>query len=64
MLKSVELIRAAIERTTTRSGLRVVTELARKVYLSGIKASPEYLNNETVIRDRKLPQFNYRFEPQ
>jgi Rhodopirellula transposase DDE domain len=63
MLKSIKLIREAIERTTTRPGLRVVTELARKLYPSGIKASPEYLNHETVIRDKKLPQFNYRFEP-
>lgn len=64
MLRSVELIREAIERTTTRNGLRVVTELARKLYSSGIKAPPEYLNHETVIRNKTLPQFNYRFEPQ
>lgn len=63
MLRSVELIRIAIERTTTRTGLRVVTELARKLYPAGIKASPEYLNQETVIRNKILPQFNYRFEP-
>ena len=42
MIKSVELIRDAIQRTTTRPGLRVVTELARTVYQSGIKASAEY----------------------
>jgi hypothetical protein len=64
MLRSVELIRAAIERTTTRKGLRVATELARKLYRSGIKASPEYLRQETVIRHKTLPQFNYWFEPQ
>jgi hypothetical protein len=64
MLRSVELVREAIERTTTRPGLRVVTELARKLYPSDIKASPAYLNQETVIRNRTLPQFNYRFEPQ
>ena len=45
-------------------GLRVVTELARKLYHSGIKASPEYLKQETVIRDEVLPQLNYTFEPQ
>lgn len=63
MLQSVELIREAIERTTTRTGLRVVTELARKLYPSGIKASPEYLQQETVIRNKTLPQFNYWFQP-
>jgi hypothetical protein len=64
MLRSIEFVREAIERTTTRKGLRVVTELARKSYPSGIKASPQYLNQETVIRNKTLPQFNYRFEPQ
>jgi hypothetical protein len=64
LLRSVELIREAIQRTTTRQGLRVVTELARKLYPSGIKASPEYCHHETVIRNKTLPQFNYRFEPQ
>lgn len=64
LLRSVELIREAIERTTTRKGLRVVTELARKPYPYGIKASPEYLHQESVIRNKILPQFNYRFEPQ
>ena len=64
MLRSVEFIRNAVERTTTRQGLRVVTELARTLYPSGIKASWEYLSQETVIRDKILPKFNYRFEPQ
>lgn len=63
MLRSVDVIREAVDRTTTRQGLRVVTELARKLYPYGAKASPEYRSNETVIRDKKLPQFNYRFEP-
>lgn len=63
MIKSVELIRDAIQRTTTRPGLRVVTELARTVYRSGIKASIEYLQDEPVIRDKQLPKYNYRFEP-
>ena len=63
LLRSVELIREALSATTTRTGLRVITELARKVYRSGIKASREYLADETVIRDNYLPQFNYRFDP-
>jgi hypothetical protein len=64
MMRSVEVMRDAIARTTTTTGLRVVVELARKVYAAGVKASPEYLEDEPVLRDDKLPQFNYRFEPQ
>lgn len=64
LLRSIDLIRQAVDRTTTRQGLRVVSELARKLYPRGVKASSTYLDNETVIRDKQLPQFNYRFEPQ
>ena len=64
MLKSVDAIRVAIERTTTRAGLRVITELARKVYPSGIKAKKDYINDEPLVRDKQLSKFNYRFEPQ
>lgn len=64
MLTSIKIIREAIERTTTAKGLRVITELARKIYRSGIKASPEYLQEEPVFRDDQLPKFNYYFKPQ
>jgi hypothetical protein len=63
LLHSIECIRQAIARTTTSQGLRVVTELARKLYAPGVKASPEYLHQETVIRQQTLPQFNYQFQP-
>ena len=63
MLKTVELIRDAINRTTTRPGLRVVTEMARRIYPKGVKAAKEYLQNETVIRDKTLPALNYQFRP-
>lgn len=63
LLRSVEVVRNAIAGTTTRTGLKVVTELARKLYPKGVKAAPEYLANETAIRDEKLPKYNYRFEP-
>lgn len=61
ILRSVEIVRQAIDLTTTRTGLKVVTELARKLYPKGIKASPQY---DTAIRDKQLPQFNYLFQPQ
>ena len=64
LLQSIEFIREALNRTTTRQGLRVITELARKLYPAGVKASSEYLHQETVVRNLILPQFNYQFEPQ
>lgn len=44
---------------TTRSGLKVVCELARKVYQSGIKADSEFRKNEPTQSDAQLGQFNY-----
>ena len=64
LLSSIEIVRDAIARTTTRTGLRVVTELARRLYRKGVKAAPEYLANETVIRDEHLPKYNYVFVPE
>lgn len=63
ILRSIDVIRKAIGSTTTRTGLKVATELARKLYPKGVKASSEYLADETVIRDDILPKYNYRFEP-
>lgn len=64
LLTSVEVIRDAIVRTTTRTGLKVVTELARVVYPEKEKPSQAYLETPSIIRDEILGQFNYKFEPQ
>ena len=64
ILQSIDVVRQAIGSTTTRTGLKVVTELARKLYPKGVKASQEYLQCETVIRDKQLPKINYVFQPQ
>jgi hypothetical protein len=63
LLRSIEVVRDAIARTSTRTGLRVVTELARRLYRKGVKAAPEYRANETAIRDEYLPKYNYFFVP-
>ena len=64
LLTSVEVIRDAILRTTTRQGLKVVAELARVVYPPKEKPSNNYVENPSIIRDENLGQFNYKFEPQ
>lgn len=63
LLTSIEVIREAIARTTTRTGLRVITEFARVVYPAKEKASPEYIASPSIIRDEFLGQFNYQFKP-
>lgn len=63
LLKTVETIRSAIERTTTAPGLRVLTEIARKVYQPKIKPTATFLASEPVERDEHLPQLNYVISP-
>lgn len=64
LLTSIEVVRDAIARTTTRFGLQVITELARVVYPAKEKPSQAYMENPSIIRDENLGQFNYKFEPQ
>jgi Rhodopirellula transposase DDE domain len=62
-LTSIEVVYDAMHQTTTRTGLRVVCELARKQYQAGIKASPEFRANEPTQRDPLLSAYNYKFSP-
>ena len=63
LLTSIDVMRQAISRTSTRTGLKVATELARVTYAPKEKPSSRYLENPSIIRDEKLGKFNYRFEP-
>jgi Rhodopirellula transposase DDE domain len=62
-LTSIEALHEALQRTTTRTGLRVVCERSRKPYAEGIKANPEFLANESTQRDQLLSTYNYKFSP-
>ena len=60
-LTSIEVVYKALQQTTTRTGLRVVCEIAKRPYQSGIKAHPDFLANEPTLRDNHLPTYNYKF---
>jgi hypothetical protein len=62
-LTSIEAVQTVIHQTTTRTGLRVVCELAPRPYARGIKADPEFLANEPIRRDNELSAYNYKFSP-
>jgi len=59
ILKTVEIARHYISRTTTNLGLRVVAEAARRTYEKGIKATPAFLADNPIVFDRFLPELNY-----
>jgi Rhodopirellula transposase DDE domain len=62
-LTSLEVVYEAFQQTHTQTGLRVVCELAKRTYTSGIKARPHFLANEPTIRDQQLSAYNYKFSP-
>lgn len=63
LLKSIGVIRDAFARTTTSTGLRVVVELARRVYQSKIKPALGFTQHEPIRRDRLLKNYNYVIAP-
>lgn len=59
VLKTIEIAREYISRTTTALGLRVVAEVARRTYEKGLKATREFLADNPIEFDRFLPEINY-----
>ncbi len=59
LCRSVEIVRDALRRTTTSTGLQVTVEIARRIYQAGVKATPAFRDNEQILQDKHLPRFNY-----
>ena len=59
VLKTVDVARQFISRTTTALGLRVVAEVARRAYQKGLNATRDFLANNPIQFNTFLPQLNY-----
>jgi hypothetical protein len=59
ILKTIEIARDFMARTTTALGLRVVAETANHIYEKGRKATLDFLEIEPIEYDRFLPELNY-----
>jgi hypothetical protein len=59
VLRSIELARDLIARTSTATGLRVIAEIARRTYCKGRKATADFLHDMPIVYDDFLPQLNY-----
>ena len=59
LIESLSWMQLLFSKVTTSTGLKVVCELARKVYASGIKAEKDFREKEPTRRDSQLGQFNY-----
>jgi hypothetical protein len=59
VLQTIQVAKDFIGRTKTTTGLRVVAEIARRMYQKGIKASRQFLDNYPIQFNRFLPELNY-----
>lgn len=59
VLKTIEIAKHFLARTKTAQGLRVVPEIARRMYQKGLKASELFLTHNPISFENLLPQLNY-----
>jgi hypothetical protein len=56
---TVEMLAQAINRTKTKTGLRVKVCIDEKTYVTQRKCKSDYKNNNSIKFDRIMPQWNY-----
>jgi hypothetical protein len=59
VLRTIEVARNLIARTTTTAGLQVVAQIARRTYVKGCQASAAFLKQTPIVYSDFLPQLNY-----
>ncbi len=59
VLKTIQVARQFISRTSTSHGLKVLAEIARRKYQKGMKATAEFLHNNPIVPHTFLPSLNY-----
>ena len=63
IFSSVALVKRLMEKTQTRTGLRVVVDVLDKVYQTGRRVTEEVKKSLHLVRDLLLPKWNYRILP-
>ena len=64
IFKSIELVKSLIDKTTTSTGLKVTTQIVKKIYQTGQKVSSQFKKNMKIIFDKILPKWNYTAVPE
>jgi hypothetical protein len=63
ILTSHQLVQTLFERTTTRTGLKVIVNIIETVYQIGRKVADDYKDTMRIVFDDFLRQWNYRAIP-
>lgn len=64
LFRNVAVVKQLMEKTATRTGLRVVVDVVEKVYETGRKIAASVKEALHLVRDLFLPKWNYRILPQ
>ena len=59
ILKSYEMVEQLIQKTKTKTGLSVKTQITRKEYQTGRKVQEGFKEHMRIVFDNYLPQWNY-----
>ena len=63
ILQSIDVAKQFIERTSTRTGLRVIVETTQKLYAKARKATANFIAKRPIEFASFLPDLNYKFSP-
>jgi hypothetical protein len=61
---SIDIVKGLFDKTSTNTGLKVVTSIKEKIYQTARKASSDFKENMPIVADGYLGQWNYRVLPQ
>ncbi len=61
---SLELVKALVKKTQTKTGLSVAVNILNKFYKSGRKVADNFKDTMQIVLDEDLPKWNYRTVPQ
>jgi Rhodopirellula transposase DDE domain len=64
VLTNHSLVKELIEKTTTKTGLKVTASIMNKVYQTGRKVAEGFKESMRIIFDSKLPRWNYTAAPE
>ncbi len=64
VFKDVDTVKSLIEKTKTKTGLKVTVEIIDTIYETGRKASKGFKENMRIRFDEYLPRWNYIAVPQ
>ena len=63
LLKSHLMVKELLEKTKTKTGLKVIASIANEIYETGLKVTKGFKKNMKIIFDEYLGRWNYRAVP-